>query len=240
MIIRRCADTERQALETRDRSGLNDLIDVTGDALGHGARRRRARVDLQLLLTERRCRARRVIVECAIDGDTVDLVADLIIIATANRERCGGADVAALTGLNSNARNRCERGEGAIEIAAAARSCDLRLRLGIDRVHVGGRTGTHEAAGVCARDRTTDRLERLAECDRQDARVISDDGDARLAIRLEALAFGGDGVRIRREAQKRVMAFAIRGLRRDLRRACCRHFHAGDRKFGRRIDDRPG
>ena len=117
VIEDRDADAEIRGGVAGKRSGLDHLIDETGESLRLGVGRRRAGVDLQLELPERRERARRIVVERAIDRNAVELVTDLRRVAAAYVHRL---QVAVLIRGHVGAGDRRDRRVRAVERAAAA------------------------------------------------------------------------------------------------------------------------
>ncbi len=236
-VHRRRAGGQRQVPRRRRRAGANDLVDVARDAVRFGVRRRRAGVDLELLLAERGDRPRRVVVERAVHRDAVELVADLVVVSAANADRRRGADVAGLAVRDEHSGDGRDRGPRAVEVAAAADARGLVLRHRIDRVDVGGRAGLHQRGRGAGGYRTDDfELDRLRQRDheglvRLHRHAAHRRGVARFSRR------GGDRVRIGIERDEREAPAPVGRGRRRLGRAGGRHARSGDGLIRLRVDD---
>ena len=217
VIIRRPADPQIDVGEPGIRPGADDLIDEPGEAVCLRIGWRNAGVDLKLLLTERRGRARRVIIEGAINGDAVDLVSDLVVVAAADAERWRGADITDLIRQNEHAGNRRDRRPGAVEVTAAADGGDLVLLRRCDRVHVRDGTGFDQrrgSAGCNAADRPKDAPR--GDVDR--TVLVRDHGEARLRDRFVPWLLERERVRVWYQRQEVELSVRVCARVRNLRR----------------------
>src|SRR5580700_4635321 len=133
MIERRRCDAERAGRVPGKRSAFDDLVNEAGETLALGRRRVRAGVDLDFGIPERRRRARSVVVERAVYRDAVELVPDLVVIATANVDRRVVARLVRDDVRTGYSRNRRV---SLVDQAAAAHRCGRLLRRRIDRIDV--------------------------------------------------------------------------------------------------------
>ncbi len=252
-VLRRPAVLEREAVEERRRAqarveveearigaGPDHLVDVARETLAVRRRRRAAGIDLQLLLAQRREHGLRGVVVDAVDRDAVELVADLVDVAAADRERLVPALLAL---LHHRARHRLDR---AVRVGQAARPAQAGRGVGrraADRVDVAGGARLHQVARGARSGRAD-----LGQAARQRAveglRLVRLDRDAGQRERLVAAPVDGDRVRVGRERQEAEPAAVVGrralGLRgRDHRDARARHGRAATR-IDDAPDDRPG
>ena len=220
MIVGRAAERRVRDPVARIRAALDDLIDEARQPLSLAVGRRRAGVDLQFQLPERRDGARRVAVDAAVHGNAVQLVADLARIAAAD---VNGQVVAGLVGRNVGARYGGNRRIRAVERAAATQDAGARLLGGVDRIDVGGRAGAHQRRRG-SRGRGRDRLELLAHRHGEHLRHVGKDDGAGVRCFVVAGFLRGHGVVVGRQRCEREVAARIGNGGRSLRRA--RH---GDR-----------
>src|SRR5215469_12828791 len=86
MVERRRRDAHTSLGIARKRTGLNDLVDVTREALAFRVRRVGARVDLDFRVAQRRRRARGIVIERAIHRYALEHVTYLIEVTPSNRD----------------------------------------------------------------------------------------------------------------------------------------------------------
>src|ERR1700733_12606151 len=102
MIERRRPESQRCRSVPGIGAALDDLIDEAREALAFGIRGIRAGVNLDFRVAERRCGARSVVVERAVNGNAVELIADLVVVSAA---KVDGRVVSALVRNDVRARN---------------------------------------------------------------------------------------------------------------------------------------
>src|SRR5579862_5161273 len=174
-------------------TGLENLIDVAGDALRVGACVHAAGVDLNFLAAQAGEHRLGSVVVDAIDRNTVELVSNLIDIAAADLELLPPT---LLAGIERNARNRRDRTVRVVETARTAETLSCLLAGSVHRIHVRGLTGFEEIRR-CRRRDARDRLERLGHRHVEGLYGVGEDRDARLRLRIVSLFGKRDRVRIR-------------------------------------------
>ena len=195
MVEDRRADAELSVGRARVRTGANDLIDVSREALAFGVRGVRAGVDLNFGVTERRGRARGIVVERTIDGDAVEFVTDLVEVAAANVD---GVVITTLVGDDVGTGDGRDCRVGRVEVSAAAEGRRRVLRRRVDRVDVGGRSGFDQRTGGRGRY-ATDRFQSLRQAHPNRLDRVGENDLPRNALGLIRAFIGGDRVCIRSE-----------------------------------------
>src|SRR5580700_2979282 len=159
----------------REGTGLDDLVDETGDAVRSDRRRTAAGVDFELLQAEARPSRRRVVIERTVDGNTVVLEPAEEWVRAVNDD---GLIPAHAAGSNDQTRRRGDRRVDAVQVTAAAdgrRGLDLS---GVDLIEVAADTGLNQRGASLRRNVRND-LERFAHGQRELLRLVGKDRDAR-------------------------------------------------------------
>ena len=236
MVEDRRADAELPVSGAWERTGADDLVDVSCKALAFGVRGVRAGVDLNFGISERRGRARGIVVERTVDGNAVEFVTDLVEVAAANVD---GVVITTLVGDDVGTGNRRDCRVGGVEVSAAAEGRRRMLRRGVDRVDVGGRSGFHQRTGRRGRY-ATDRFQSLRQAHPYGLHRVGENDLTRHAFGLILALVGGDRVRVGSKCEETEVAGRVGRCRRGLRRTAGRYAGAGDRRPRVAIDDGAG
>ncbi len=134
VIKRRRAKCQVARCVSRIGSGLDDLVNEAGQAGRVGIRLAASRINLKLLLSERRFGVAGIVVERTVDRYAVVFVADLIVVSAPNVDRLIHAD---LVGRNVRSGHCRDRRVRVVQPAAAPERGSRRREPGIDGVDVG-------------------------------------------------------------------------------------------------------
>ena len=233
MVVGRRADAQVRGREAREGAGLDDLVD---EARGTGRRHRggtAAGVDLELLEAKRGLGRGVVVIEGAVNRNTVVLERGVVVVLTANVGRVEGPSDTALRRLDT--RNRGHRGVGTVEVASAAKCLRRRGLCRVDAVKIAAdaRLDERSAAG---RRHVRDGPQRLGHRVGDRLRLVGEDRDAGERDTLIAFLRQGERIGIRAKREHHKMTSRIRRRGPGPRGCDCLHLSTSNRSAAGILD----